>query len=177
MQGWRCQGVWCEGVGGGRRYTSSLLALLFCYLLSDCTLFSMCSNGSLALILPPFHLLLPFLSFTIPPHPPLHPFLQILIVAHQPPYKLRYNQVELIFLSAIYRASFLAERLEQLIKSGTAIFDILPSFFYHRNPLVRVAALEVCKCLVCVLGGGGRFTDYQALLEMCVCVCVCVAVK
>jgi len=59
--------------------------------------------------------------------------------------------VESIFLSAIDGASFLAERLEQLIKSGTAIFDILPSFFYHRNPLVRVAALEVC---VCVCGGG-----------------------
>jgi len=44
--------------------------------------------------------------------------------------------VESIFLSAIDRASFLAERLEQLIKSGIAIFDILPSF-YHRKPLVR----------------------------------------
>ena len=60
-------------------------------------------------------------------------------------------------------ASFLVERLEQLIKSGTAIFDILPSFVYHRNPLVRVAALEVMYG-VCV--GGGRFTDYQALLEI-----------
>jgi len=43
-------------------------------------------------------------------------------------------------------ASFLVERLEQLIKSGRAIFDILPSFVYHRNPLVRVAALEVYVC-------------------------------
>jgi len=168
MQGWRCEGVWCEGVGGGRRYTSSLLALLSCYLLSNCTLFSMCSNGSLALILPPFHLLLPFLSFTIPPHPPLHPFLQILIVAHQPPYELRYNQVESIFLSAIDRASFLAERLEQLIKSGIAIFDILPSFFYHRNPVLDSCPGGVYKCIymcvcVCVWGGGGSRTTRHYL--------------
>ena len=68
---------------------------------------------------------------------------QMLILAHQPSFELRYNQVESIFLSAIDGASFLAERLEQLIKSGVAIFDILPSCFYHRNKLVQVAALEV----------------------------------
>ena len=60
-----------------------------------------------------------------------------------PQYELRFNQVESIFLSAIDGSSFLAENLEQLIKSGTAIFDILPSCFYHRNKLVQVAALEV----------------------------------
>ena len=69
--------------------------------------------------------------------------LQVLIAAHQPPYELRYNQVENIFLESIDGNSFLAEHLEQLIKSDTAIFDILPSCFYHRNKLVRVAALEV----------------------------------
>ena len=86
-----------------------------------------------------------YCGILLPPLPSPFPFLpfQVLIVAHQPPYELRYNQVESIFLSAIDGASFLAERLEQLIKSGTAIFDILPSFFYHRNLLVRVAALEV----------------------------------
>ena len=68
---------------------------------------------------------------------------QILIAAHQPPYELRYNQVESMFLSAISGISFEAEKLEQLIKSGTSIFDILPSFFYHKNRLVGVAALEV----------------------------------
>ena len=68
---------------------------------------------------------------------------QMLILAHQPSFELRYNQVESIFLSAIDGPSFLAERLEQLIKSGVAIFDILPSCFYHRNKLVQVAALEV----------------------------------
>ena len=68
---------------------------------------------------------------------------QILIMAHQPPFELRYNQVESIFLTAIDGASFLAEKLENIIKSGTAIFDILPSCFYHSSKLVRVAALEV----------------------------------
>ena len=48
-----------------------------------------------------------------------------------------------MFLSAISGLSFEADRLEKLIKSGTSIFDILPSFFYHKNRLVRVAALEV----------------------------------
>ena len=48
-----------------------------------------------------------------------------------------------MFLKAISGLSFEADRLEQLIKSGTSIFDILPSFFYHKNKLVRVAALEV----------------------------------
>ncbi len=68
---------------------------------------------------------------------------QVLIAAHQPPYELRYNQVESIFLEAIDGHSFQADALEKLIKSDTAIFDILPSCFYHRNKLVRVAALEV----------------------------------
>ena len=48
-----------------------------------------------------------------------------------------------MFLSAITGLSFEADRLEQLIKSGTSIFDVLPSFFYHKIKLVRVAALEV----------------------------------
>ena len=68
-------------------------------------------------------------------------------------------------------ASFLVERLEQLIKSGTAIFDILPSFVYHRNPLVRVAALEVMYG-VCV-GGGEVHRLPGTTRDVCVCVCVC----
>ncbi len=48
-----------------------------------------------------------------------------------------------MFLEAIDGNSFHADSLEQLIKSDTAVFDILPSCFYHRNKLVRVAALEV----------------------------------
>ena len=87
------------------------------------------------------------------------PLFQILIAAHQPPYELRYNQVESMFLSAISGISFEAEKLEQLIKSGTSIFDILPSFFYHKNRLVRVAALEV-----------------SPRTSHCGCVCMCVSV-
>ncbi|XP_013400503.1 acetyl-CoA carboxylase isoform X2 [Lingula anatina] len=70
---------------------------------------------------------------------------QVLIAAHQPPYELRHNQVESIFLSAIdmYGQEFHPENLQKLIMSETAIFDILPDFFYHSNMLVRMAALEV----------------------------------
>ena len=35
------------------------------------------------------------------------------------------------------------ERLHQLIVSETAIFDVLPQFFYHDNQIVRLSALEV----------------------------------
>uniref|UniRef100_A0A1X7VP53 Uncharacterized protein n=1 Tax=Amphimedon queenslandica TaxID=400682 RepID=A0A1X7VP53_AMPQE len=63
--------------------------------------------------------------------------------AFQAPYDLRYNQVESIFLSSIDGDTFDGEKLEQLIKSDTSMFDVLPSFFYHQNKLVRVAALEV----------------------------------
>lgn len=66
-----------------------------------------------------------------------------MIEAHQPSYELRMNQVQSMFLCAIDGSSFLAESLEQVIKSGTAIFDILPSCFYSLNKLVAVAALEV----------------------------------
>ena len=114
-----------------------------------------------------------------------HTHTQLLISAHQPPFELRYNQVESIFLSAIDGQSFLAESLEQLIKSGTAIFDILPSCFYHRNKLVRVAALEVyvrrsytAYDVTCVqhdeLEGGIPIVQWQFLLPIshpnrCVC--------
>ena len=51
--------------------------------------------------------------------------------------------MEKIFLSAIAGTSSETESLEELIKSGTSVFDILPSFFFHHNRSVRVAALEV----------------------------------
>lgn len=44
--------------------------------------------------------------------------------------------------------SFDGVKLEQLIKSDTSMFDVLPSFFYHHNKLVRIAALEVSKCII-----------------------------
>ena len=71
----------------------------------------------------------------------------MLIAAHQPPYELRHNQVESIFLSAIdiYGHEFCPDNLQKLILSETAIYDVLHDFFYHSNQLVRMAALEVCK--------------------------------
>ncbi|XP_064618157.1 acetyl-CoA carboxylase-like isoform X2 [Liolophura sinensis] len=70
---------------------------------------------------------------------------QVLIAAHQPPYELRHNQMESIFLSAIdiYGHDFCPENLQKLIMSETAIHDVLQDFLYHPNVLVRMAALEV----------------------------------
>ncbi|XP_060601349.1 acetyl-CoA carboxylase-like isoform X2 [Ruditapes philippinarum] len=70
---------------------------------------------------------------------------QILIAAHQPPYELRHNQMENIFLSAVdmYGHDFCPESLQKLINSESAIYDVLQEFFFHNNALVRVAALEV----------------------------------
>eukprot|EP00105_Crassostrea_gigas_P046074 XP_019930222.1 PREDICTED: acetyl-CoA carboxylase-like [Crassostrea gigas] len=70
---------------------------------------------------------------------------QVLIAAHTPPYELRHNQMESIFLSAIdmYGPEFNPENLQKIIHSETAIYDILQEFFWHSNNLVRSAALEV----------------------------------
>ncbi|KAA0716748.1 Acetyl-CoA carboxylase 2 [Triplophysa tibetana] len=70
---------------------------------------------------------------------------QVLIASHLPSYELRNNQVESIFLSAIdmYGHQFCPENLKKLILSETSIFDVLPSFFYHINRVVCMAALEV----------------------------------
>ena len=68
-----------------------------------------------------------------------------MIAAHQPPYELRHNQMESIFLSAIdmYGHDFCPENLQKLIMSETSIFDVLQDFFFHSNVVVRRAALEV----------------------------------
>ncbi|KAH9518467.1 hypothetical protein Btru_016869 [Bulinus truncatus] len=70
---------------------------------------------------------------------------QVLIAAHQPPYEHRHNQIESIFLSAIDMSGhdFCPENLQKLINSETAIYDVLPEFFYHTNEAVKRAALEV----------------------------------
>lgn len=70
---------------------------------------------------------------------------QVLISAHQPPFALRHNQMESIFLSAIdiYSHEFEPNVLNKLILSETSIFDVLHQFFYHANMVVRRAALEV----------------------------------
>ncbi|XP_058230845.1 acetyl-CoA carboxylase isoform X5 [Hemibagrus wyckioides] len=70
---------------------------------------------------------------------------QALIASHLPSYEVRHNQVESIFLSAIdmYGHQFCPDNLKKLILSETSIFDVLPSFFYHINRVVCMAALEV----------------------------------
>ncbi|XP_062873532.1 acetyl-CoA carboxylase 2 isoform X2 [Trichomycterus rosablanca] len=70
---------------------------------------------------------------------------QVLIASNLPSYEVRHNQVESIFLSAIdmYGHQFCPENLKKLILSETSIFDVLPSFFYHTNRVVCMAALEV----------------------------------
>lgn len=70
---------------------------------------------------------------------------QVLISAHQPPFALRHNQMESIFLSAIdiYSHEFEPNVLNKLILSETSIFDVLHQFFYHQNMVVKRAALEV----------------------------------
>ncbi|KAG1687910.1 Acetyl-CoA carboxylase [Nymphon striatum] len=70
---------------------------------------------------------------------------QVLIAANQPAFELRHNQMESIFLSAIdmYGHGLCPDNLQKLILSETSIFDLLHSFFYHQNIVVRMAALEV----------------------------------
>lgn len=70
---------------------------------------------------------------------------QVLISAHQPPYALRHNQMESMFLSAIdiYAREFEPNVLNGLVLSEPSIFDVLHQFFYHSNMIVRKAALEV----------------------------------
>ncbi|CAF3984611.1 unnamed protein product [Rotaria sp. Silwood2] len=70
---------------------------------------------------------------------------QVLIEFQQPPYELRLNQMESIFLSALdmYGHKFCQENLQKLILSETSIFDVLHSFYFHPNIQVRQSALEV----------------------------------
>ncbi|CAF3694749.1 unnamed protein product [Rotaria sordida] len=70
---------------------------------------------------------------------------QVLIEFQQPPYELRNNQMESIFLSALdmYGHKFCQENLQKLILSETSIFDVLHSFYFHPNVQVRQSALEV----------------------------------
>ncbi|PAA64942.1 hypothetical protein BOX15_Mlig015514g1 [Macrostomum lignano] len=66
---------------------------------------------------------------------------QLLIYSQTPAYELRHNQVESFFLS--YISSGNSSYLEQLIQAETSIFDLIPDFFFHHDPLVRIAACEV----------------------------------
>ncbi|CAL8090474.1 unnamed protein product [Calicophoron daubneyi] len=69
----------------------------------------------------------------------------LLISMQTPPYEVRRNQVESVFLSAVdtFGQQFHPECLSKLITAETVVFDILTDFFYHPNPTVASAALEV----------------------------------
>lgn len=70
---------------------------------------------------------------------------QALLASQQPSYELRHNQIESLFLSGIdmYGNQMSSDSFQKLILSENAIFDILPSFFYHSSEAVKRAALEV----------------------------------
>mgnify|MGYP002046183517 FL=1 len=65
----------------------------------------------------------------------------ILIASEKPSYDLRFNKIERLFLDAISANSI--EQLETMITDENAMFDVLGDFFYHVNPRLRAAALEV----------------------------------
>ncbi|CAF0784693.1 unnamed protein product, partial [Didymodactylos carnosus] len=69
----------------------------------------------------------------------------ILIAFQKPPFELRYNHMESIFLTAIdmYGHKLCEENLRKLILSETSIFEVLHSFYFHSTIQVRQAALEV----------------------------------
>ena len=79
------------------------------------------------------------------------------ISIHQSTYLSIYLSIYLSVYLSVYVFTYLSiypftylfqgEKLEQLIKSDTTVFDILPGFFLHRNKQVQLAALEVHTAL------------------------------
>jgi hypothetical protein len=79
----------------------------------------------------------------------------ILIASEKPSYELRHNHIEKMFLDAINRTttsditydnlgiSSGLVHLHKLITDESSVFDVLGGFFYHSDPRVRAAALEV----------------------------------
>ncbi|OAF72148.1 hypothetical protein A3Q56_00089 [Intoshia linei] len=70
---------------------------------------------------------------------------ELLFVAFQPKYEVRHNNVESILLNATscIQKNCKNDILRDLVVSENGIYDVLTDFFYHRNSLVRMAALEV----------------------------------
>ena len=73
----------------------------------------------------------------------------ILIASEKPSYELRHNHIEKMFLDAINRTAVEGDdgggglHLERMITDESSVFDVLGDFFYHADPRVRAAALEV----------------------------------
>ncbi|CAM1302616.1 Uncharacterised protein r2_g1260 [Pycnogonum litorale] len=95
---------------------------------------------------------------------------QVLIAANQPAYELRHNQMESIFLSAIdmFGHDLCPVNLQKLILSETSIFDLLHSFFYHQNTLVKMAALEVYVRRAYISYELTRLQHLQIVNDLCV---------
>ena len=82
----------------------------------------------------------------------------ILIASERPSYELRHNHIEKMFLDAINRTATpeMADdvmgiggfsnglvHLHKIITDESSVFDVLGDFFYHADPRLRAAALEV----------------------------------
>lgn len=70
---------------------------------------------------------------------------QTLMSAQRPLYAQRRDEMESILLSAVdvFGHEYRPQRLHRLVRLTTAIYDVLPAFFYHGNGHVCLAALEV----------------------------------
>eukprot|EP00043_Microstomoeca_roanoka_P013840 m.136036 g.136036 ORF g.136036 m.136036 type:complete len:2298 (+) comp15862_c0_seq1:167-7060(+) len=71
---------------------------------------------------------------------------KILMKLHLPSYERRKNNMESIFLEAMedsFSGTYAPERLERIVNSQTAVFDVLSGFFYHPSETIQQAALEV----------------------------------
>lgn len=68
---------------------------------------------------------------------------QLLMSLHLPSYERRKLYIESIFQEAIEGGNYTLDKLERLVDSHTAVFDVLNEFLYHADPLVCQAALEV----------------------------------
>ncbi|EGD82369.1 acetyl-CoA carboxylase [Salpingoeca rosetta] len=71
---------------------------------------------------------------------------KILMKLHLPSYELRKNNMETIFVEAMedsFSGTYSPERLERIVNSQTAVFDVLSGFFYHSSETIQQAALEV----------------------------------
>lgn len=71
---------------------------------------------------------------------------QTLIQLKLPSYERRRNNMESIFLEAMedsFSGTYAPEKLEKLVNSQTAVFDVLSDFIYHDSETIQQAALEV----------------------------------
>ncbi|KJE96308.1 acetyl coenzyme A carboxylase alpha [Capsaspora owczarzaki ATCC 30864] len=69
---------------------------------------------------------------------------QILIQSQLPSFNRRRLDVEVFFQSAVESiGEQCAQKLQELVDTGSSIFDVLVTFFYHNNLAIQLAALEV----------------------------------